>query len=66
MSDFKVCKTIDHPNVSGWGCHLCASFNGIINLAGDMRTECKVCGHTRCFEQSEDEDMDAETNFSLN
>lgn len=41
----KRCKTIDHPNLmpGGWGCCECAVYNG------GQRTECKNCGHERCY-----------------
>lgn len=69
MSDDKkessVCKTIDHPNIQGWGCCECSSFNGIINLKGEMRKECKSCGHARCYTASSEDD-EPNTNFTLN
>ena len=71
MSDdkkaFPECKAIENiPNlVDGWGCCNCRTFNG------KQRPECKSCGHKRCdlpavVNENDDEEGEAETNFSLN
>lgn len=37
-----TCVLLNHPNIEGWGCHMCRTFNGL------QRKECKYCGHKRC------------------
>jgi hypothetical protein len=71
MSDkkaFDECKAIENiPNLmDGWGCCNCRTYNG------KQREECKSCGHERCDLSHEtdvnddDDEKEAETNFSLN
>ena len=43
----KTCQGFSHPNLAGnwWGCCQCNTANG------DIRFECKQCGHPRCGEK---------------
>lgn len=44
MSEEKKCKPFNHPNlVPSWICCVCGK-----TLNGNNRSECKLCGHTRC------------------
>lgn len=36
------CKDFNTPNLSGWGCCQCKTFNG------NQRKQCKYCDHERC------------------
>lgn len=61
------CTNINHPNIQGWGCCQCRTFNGIIDLAGNMRTNCKQCRHARCDEVlSSDEEDNLSSNWEIN